>query len=438
MSKRRLSESSVEEPEHKKINSNKDDDTTISNSETAPVEQTLVSLRSIISTTIGDAIEDNDKGIIEPLRALSKSFVIGEKIRGANERIVTIQADPRSLAEAFGRVAEFAAKINWGRHFPISDHASTKSTSATGAGNKKGRAKSAIPATAAVPEEEDKNQISKSFSIRLLVPEQLVISKLNSPLDSPDKTQLKLIEESSKAKLELSRSQLPSSSERSLSVRGTLQEVKNAIESLAILYGGNQNCLTYFPIVLYVPRVVTGLYGHPDTFQRQMLNSTLAALNPYLIPTSESSAVGGSVVFSAAPTTDIPTTDTANVIPNVTADDEISHTQGGMQQAQMQALSATPGQSLTQYIYIPNEMVGAIIGKGGTKINEIRQSSGSVIRVNEPSEVDQQAGSSGSKIVPGGLNSTERMVTITGTPEQNQMALYLLYQRIESERHHHK
>lgn len=436
MSKRRLSESSVEQPEHKRINNNNDDDTTISNSENAPVEETLVSLRSIISTTIGDAIEDTDKGIIEPLRALSKSFVVGDKIRGANERIVTIQADPRSLAEAFGRVAEFAAKINWGRHFPSSDHASTKSTSAAGAGNKKGRAKGVTPATV-VPEEEDKNQISKSFSIRLLVPEQLVISKLNSPLDSPEKTQLKLIEESSKAKLELSRSQLPSSSERSLSVRGTLQEVKNAIESLAMLYGENQNCLTYFPIVLYVPRVVTGLYGHPDTFQRQMLNSTLAALNPYLIPTSDSSAVGGSVVFSAAPTTDT-TTNTANVIPNVTADDEISHTQGGMQQAQMQALSAAPGQPLTQYIYIPNEMVGAIIGKGGTKINEIRQSSGSVIRVNEPSEVDQQAGSSGSKVVPGGLNSTERMVTITGTPEQNQMALYLLYQRIESERHHHK
>jgi poly(rC)-binding protein 2/3/4 len=437
MSKRRLSEGSVEGPEFKRVNNNVDGDTVTANAESEATEETSVSLRSIISTTIGDAIEANEKGILEPLKAMSDSFIIGEKIRGANERILTIKADSRSLAEILGRVAEFAAKTNWGRHFPGSDSTSTSTTSITGTGSKKGRTKGAAP-VAAVNEEEEKRQETKPISIRLLVPEQLVISALKSPLDLPEKTQLKLIENSTKAKLELSRSQLPSSSERSLSVRGNSQEVKSAIESLADIYGKNQKTLAYFPLILYVPRVVTGLYGHPDTFQRQMLNSTLAALNPYLIPASDNAAAaGGSVVFSAAPTTDT-SASTANVIPNATADDEISNTQGGMQQAQMQALSATPGQPLTQHIYIPNEMVGAIIGKGGTKINEIRQSSGSVIRVNEPSEVDQQAGSSGSKIVPGGLNSTERMITITGTPEQNQMALYLLYQRIESERHHHK
>lgn len=437
MSKRRLSEGSVEGPESKRVNTNVDEDNAPVKTEPEATEEASISLRSIISATIGDSIEANEKGILEPLKALSDSFIIGEKVRGANERILTIKADPHSLAEILGRVAEFAAKINWGRHFPGSDSTSTSATSIVGTGSKKGRSKGGAPA-AAVNEEEDKRQETKPLSIRLLVPEQLVISTLKSPLDLPEKTQLKLIENTTKAKLELSRSQLPSSSERSLSVRGSLQEAKSAIESLAEIYGENQKTLAYFPLILYVPRVVTGLYGHPDTFQRQMLNSTLAALNPYLTQAPDNvAAAGGSVVFSAAPTTDT-SVSTANVIPNVTADDDISSTQGGMQQAQMQALSATPGQPLTQHIYIPNEMVGAIIGKGGTKINEIRQSSGSVIRVNEPSEVDQQAESSGSKTVPGGLNSTERMITITGTPEQNQMALYLLYQRIESERHHHK
>jgi poly(rC)-binding protein 2/3/4 len=42
------------------------------------------------------------------------------------------------------------------------------------------------------------------------------------------------------------------------------------------------------------------------------------------------------------------------------------------------------GGAITQQIYIPNDMVGAIIGKGGAKINEIRQLSGSVIKINEP------------------------------------------------------
>ena len=72
-----------------------------------------------------------------------------------------------------------------------------------------------------------------------------------------------------------------------------------------------------------------------------------------------------------------------------------------------------PGQPLTQQIYIPNDMVGAIIGKGGAKINEIRQLSGSVIKINEPTD-----------------NSNERLVTITGTQECNQMALYMLYSRL--------
>lgn len=75
--------------------------------------------------------------------------------------------------------------------------------------------------------------------------------------------------------------------------------------------------------------------------------------------------------------------------------------------------AALPGQPLTQQIFIPNDMVGAIIGKGGAKINEIRQLSGSVIKINEPQD-----------------NSNERLVTITGTQECNQMALYMLYQRL--------
>jgi hypothetical protein len=61
--------------------------------------------------------------------------------------------------------------------------------------------------------------------------------------------------------------------------------------------------------------------------------------------------------------------------------------------------------------------VGCIIGKGGSKINEIRQVSGSHIKIAEPHG-----------------NTNERLVTITGTPECNQMALYLLYSRLESEK----
>jgi hypothetical protein len=75
------------------------------------------------------------------------------------------------------------------------------------------------------------------------------------------------------------------------------------------------------------------------------------------------------------------------------------------------------GKLQSQQIYIPNEMVGSIIGKGGSKINEVRQMSGAHI-----------------KIADSYTDNGERLITISGTPEANQAALYLLYNRLEAEK----
>jgi heterogeneous nuclear rnp K-like protein 2 len=56
-------------------------------------------------------------------------------------------------------------------------------------------------------------------------------------------------------------------------------------------------------------------------------------------------------------------------------------------------------------------MVGCIIGKGGSKITEIRRISGSRISIAKVPHDD----------------SGERMFTIQGTAEANEKALYLLY-----------
>ena len=82
-----------------------------------------------------------------------------------------------------------------------------------------------------------------------------------------------------------------------------------------------------------------------------------------------------------------------------------------------QAYQMPAQQQVTQQLYIPNELVGSVIGKGGSKINEIRQQSGSQVRIHEADP-----------------KSTERLVSIIGTPESNQAALYLLYGRLQSER----
>ncbi|KAK7037924.1 hypothetical protein R3P38DRAFT_2516456 [Favolaschia claudopus] len=87
-----------------------------------------------------------------------------------------------------------------------------------------------------------------------------------------------------------------------------------------------------------------------------------------------------------------------------------------------------PQQLQTQQIFIPNDLVGCIIGKGGSKINEIRHMSASQIKIMEPGAV--AAGVNGA---PGG-GEGERLVVITGQPANIQMAVQLLYHRLEQEK----
>ncbi|VDB96743.1 unnamed protein product [Peniophora sp. CBMAI 1063] len=89
--------------------------------------------------------------------------------------------------------------------------------------------------------------------------------------------------------------------------------------------------------------------------------------------------------------------------------------------------AASP-QLQTQQIYIPNDLVGCIIGKGGSKINEIRHMSASQIKIMEPGA--QGVGVNGAPA--GGEN--ERLVVITGPPANIQMAVQLLYHRLEQEK----
>ena len=83
-----------------------------------------------------------------------------------------------------------------------------------------------------------------------------------------------------------------------------------------------------------------------------------------------------------------------------------------------------PHQQLqTQQIYIPNDLVGCIIGKGGSKINEIRHMSASQIKIMEPGAVG--VGINGAPAPTGGEG--ERLVVITGQPANISMAVQLLY-----------
>ncbi|XP_078259746.1 poly(rC)-binding protein 3 isoform X5 [Rhinoraja longicauda] len=70
----------------------------------------------------------------------------------------------------------------------------------------------------------------------------------------------------------------------------------------------------------------------------------------------------------------------------------------------------------THELAIPNDLIGCIIGRQGSKINEIRQMSGAQIKIANAAE-----------------GSTERQITITGSPANISLAQYLINARLTSE-----
>lgn len=70
----------------------------------------------------------------------------------------------------------------------------------------------------------------------------------------------------------------------------------------------------------------------------------------------------------------------------------------------------------THEMTVPNELIGCIIGKGGTKIAEIRQISGAMIRISNCD--DRESG------------ATDRTITISGSPDAVALAQYLINMRL--------
>lgn len=270
---------------------------------------------------------------------------------------------------------------------------------------------------------------SKTYPLRLLIPHILIGSIIGK-----QGVRIREIQDASGARLNASDACLPLSTERSLVVLGVADAVHIAtyyigqtlVEQLTERFGGPAASAYAtrsggpagvvpggMQVVPYVPQAAGGQYGHPNNFKRHDNSGQRTPANPYGAPylhgqppqqqpqsagpygAPQSQQYGGQAPQTAAP-------HNMHMQP---------HQQAG--QAPQAAQPAMPGQPLTQQIFIPNDMVGAIIGKGGAKINEIRQLSGSVIKINEPQD-----------------NSNERLVTITGTQECNQMALYMLYSRL--------
>ncbi|PWN99059.1 hypothetical protein FA09DRAFT_325026 [Tilletiopsis washingtonensis] len=233
---------------------------------------------------------------------------------------------------------------------------------------------------------------SRAVTIRFIVPN----SRMGSVIGKQG-TKIKEIQEASGARLTAGEAMLPGSTERVLSISGVADAVH-----IAVYYVG------------------TILLEHPD---RNANNMT------YRPTGGASSAVAsvpprGNAPYGGAPGAGSPNAGAqGGYAYGAQAAPMAGPGAGGPGMPQYGANQALPPGSQTQQIFIPNDLVGCIIGKGGQKINEIRQMSASHIKIMEP----------GAGIAAGG-SGTERLVTITGPPANIQLAVSLLYQRLEQEK----
>ncbi|KAF2219925.1 hypothetical protein BDZ85DRAFT_36676 [Elsinoe ampelina] len=354
-------------------------------------ESQWLHLRSIISSSEAATVIGKGGENVSLIRKLSGAkCTVSEYSRGAVERILTVSGLVDAVAKAFGLI---------------------------------------IRTLNNEPMESPSTPESKTYPLRLLIPHILIGSIIGK-----GGVRIREIQEASGARLNASDQCLPLSTERSLVVLGVadaihiatfyvgstlkeqLTERFNGIgaSAYATRHGAPTGAVPGgMQVVPYVPHQVGGQWGQPEYYNCRQQGQRGPPQQGYA--GQQYNGQPG----PAHPQTPVPYAGAGSPRQQYAAAGQPPTPYAGHAQPQMghavppQQGGGMPNQPLTQQIFIPNDMVGAIIGKQGAKINEIRQLSGSVIKINEPQD-----------------NSNERLVTITGTQECNQMALYMLYSRL--------
>ncbi|KAK5990881.1 PAB1-binding protein 2 [Cladobotryum mycophilum] len=364
------------------------------NSASAHDESSWIHIRAVISSPEAATIIGKGGENVSNIRKLSNAkCTVSDYQKGAVERILTVSGIVDAVAKAFGLI------IRTLNNEPLGE-ASTAS--------------------------------SKTYPLRLLIPHILIGSIIGK-----GGSRIREIQEASGARLNASDSCLPMSSERSLVVMGVADAVHIAtyyvgstlLEQLNERFGGPAASAYAtrsgapvgsipggMQVVPYSPQPASGNYGRGENYgrhQERRPHHMPPAPYPQPYPHGGAPHANPALPMQYGSQTAAYGAAAPHVQPHMAPHTGPQpHAGGGGPQAQPMH-AGMPGGPITQQIYIPNDMVGAIIGKGGMKINEIRQMSGSVIKINEPQD-----------------NSNERLVTITGTEECNRMALYLLYSRL--------
>ncbi|XP_041490902.1 poly(rC)-binding protein 3 isoform X2 [Microtus oregoni] len=237
-------------------------------------------------------------------------------------------------------------------------------------------------------------------------------------------SKIKEIRESTGAQVQVAGDMLPNSTERAVTISGTPEAIIQCVKQICVVMLESPPkgaTIPYRPKPASTPVIFAGGQVRADPLAASTANLSLLLQHPplpaytiqgqYAIPHPDLTKLH-QLAMQQTPFPPLGQTNPAfpgEKLP-LHSSEEAQNLMG-----QSSGLDASPPAS-THELTIPNDLIGCIIGRQGTKINEIRQMSGAQIKIANATE-----------------GSSERQITITGTPANISLAQYLINARLTSE-----
>ncbi|XP_075687280.1 poly(rC)-binding protein 3 isoform X3 [Rhinoderma darwinii] len=217
-------------------------------------------------------------------------------------------------------------------------------------------------------------------------------------------SKIKEIRESTGAQVQVAGDMLPNSTERAVTISGTPDAIIQCVKQICVVMLESPPkgaTIPYRPKPTSAPVIFAGGQVRADPLGASTANLSLL-LQHQPLP-----------AYSIQGQYAIPHPDLTKL--HQLAMQQTPFTPLGQTTPAFPGMDASP-QASTHELTIPNDLIGCIIGRQGTKINEIRQMSGAQIKIASAME-----------------GSAERQITITGSPANISLAQYLINARLTSE-----
>lgn len=343
-------------------------------------DPTYVSLRMYCPVKEASFVIGKRGDMINHLREKSSTRInVSDNIKDVPERIVLVKGPAENAAKAFGLITR---------------------------------------AILEEPEDEPASAMSRQYNLKLLIPHALVgyvIGKGGS--------KFREIEENSAAKLKAAEQPLPNSTDRVLSILGVADAIHIAVYYVSQVLLEHKDVLKKHNIIHYVP----GMQN------LHMMNNSMGLItnnyaNTGMIGQDNMHGLPQQRSFDYQRQFQAPPPQMTAPVPAQLYTDEYGNNIVGEVITTAPVPSGTGTDKFSEDILVANVNIGSVIGKGGNNIKMIRESSGCNYVKIEP---DQHQ----TVMLGGGRGLTGiRKLTLTGSMNLIQTAIYLINQRISGDK----